>query len=352
MVMLKASNTDTFAGVFTRLRRTLLGCLLLLPLALSTQAADNDKYIISGASGKLGELTVKELLKRGVPAKNLILVSRTPDKLVEYAKQGASVRFGDLTKPESLPAAYAGGTRMLLISIGLGGTTPRPELHKRGFDAAVKAGVKYIAYTSFIGADTGTSGLALDHRQSEEALKASGAKWTMLRNGLYADRVVQQAVEMVKTGRAVVSPNDPKSASVTREDCAAAAAGALLNPKFENKAFDITGPALFNTADIAATASAITGKKIEVVTQADDAGNANQPGPNGPPPSAGPGNPSAGGPSAGALGAGPPPAGGMGGGMMVPATVTNAVQELSGRPATGLRTLLEADKTELMAAAK
>src|SRR5690348_17181333 len=98
-------------------------CWLLLTAAPACMAAAppaaQDKIIISGASGQLGELTIKELLRRGVAAQNLILVSRTPDDLQEYAKLGASVRYGDFYKPESLPAAFAGGTRMLLISIGL-----------------------------------------------------------------------------------------------------------------------------------------------------------------------------------------------------------------------------------------
>lgn len=320
-------------AIMTIARRTLLAALCMAPLGLLAQSTTNEKIIVSGASGQLGELTVKELLRRGVQAKNLILVSRTPEKLDQYAKLGAAVRFGDLTKPESLPGAYASGTRMLLISIS-GGSNPRPPLHKAGFDAAVKAGVKHIVYTSFIGADTGTSNLAVDHRQSEEALKASGAKWTMLRNGLYADRVVQQAIEMVRTGQVTVTPNEAKSAPVTREDCAAAAAGALLNAKFENTAFDITGPALFDRRDIAAAASAITGKRIEVIEQAAA-------------PITTPPNPSAGTPPQAA------PAAGMGGGgMMTPAIATNAVAELSGRPATGLRAILETNKEQLLAAAK
>jgi hypothetical protein len=40
----------------------------------------------------------------------------------------------------------------------------------------------------------------------------------------------------------------------------------------------------------------------------------------------------------------------MGGGMMTPAIATNAVAELSGRPATGLRALLEANRDKLIAA--
>ena len=72
---------------------------------------------------------------------------------------------------------------MLMISVGFGLKDPRPVLHKRAFDAAVKAGVNHIVYTSFIGADTETTPVAQDHRLSEESLRASGAKWTILRNG-------------------------------------------------------------------------------------------------------------------------------------------------------------------------
>ncbi len=48
-----------------------------------------DKIIVSGASGQLGDLVVKGLLAKGVPAKNLILVSRNTQGLEDYVKQGA-----------------------------------------------------------------------------------------------------------------------------------------------------------------------------------------------------------------------------------------------------------------------
>lgn len=89
---------------------------------------------------------------------------------------------------------------MLLISIGGASPTPRPLAHKAGFDAAVKAGAKHIAYTSFLGADMGATPLNAEHQQTENYLKASGAKWTILRNGFYADLNLSAAIAMVKTG--------------------------------------------------------------------------------------------------------------------------------------------------------
>lgn len=316
------------------MRRTLLAilglvCMLAFAAPSLRAAGKPDRIIVSGASGQLGELVVKELLRRGVDPKNLILVSRTPDELAEYAKMGAAVRYADLYKPETLANAYVGGTRMLLISIGPG-PIPRPQAHKAGFDAAVKAGVKHIVYTSFIGADKGESPVAAEHQETENYLRASGAKWTMLRNGFYADIYVSAAVEMARTGRTTVRPNERKSAPVTRADCAAAAAGTLLDPSLsENRAFNITGPELYDRGDVAKAVSAMTGKKIEVTEAAEQA-----PGPSGLP----------GGPVDAAGPVGPP--------LTTPSVVSDAVIKLAGHPATGLKALLEANKEQILAAAK
>ena len=302
-------------------RRTCAMALLAFGAALSAapsgaQAATNDKIIISGASGQLGGLTVKALLAKGVPAKNLILVSRTPDTLAGYAKLGAVTRFGDFSKPESLPAAYAGGTRMLLISIG-GGAGPRPEAHKRAIDAAVKAGVKQIAYTSWIAISKGdTTGLAVDHLATEELLKKSGVAYTFLRNSIYMDVLVPQAAKAVADGRVTLPATEFKLGYVTREDCAAAAAAVLSTPGHDNKAYDITGPELIGQRELAEAVTAVTGKKVEVV----------------------PADPSA------------PPGRSFGGPSL--SFTSTAVADLTGRPAQSLRTLLAANKDKILGAGK
>jgi NAD(P)H dehydrogenase (quinone) len=278
----------------------------------TANAATQDKIIVSGASGQLGGLVVKGLLARGVPAKNLILVSRTPDTLAEYAKQGAAVRFGDFEKPESLAAAYAGGTRMLLISVGFS-KVPRPEMHRRAIDAAKAAGVKQIAYTSWIALSKGdVSGLGADHSATEEILKKSGVAYTFLRNSIYQDAVLASAAKMVAEGKVTAVPNENKIGYVTREDCAAAAAAVLSTPGHDNKAYDITGPELVGQAELAVAASAASGKPVQVV----------QPEPGAPPPRA------FGGPAA--------------------SIVSGDVQKLTGRAPTSIKAFLEANKAKLL----
>jgi NAD(P)H dehydrogenase (quinone) len=237
--------------------------LLLSPLGVLAQ----EKIIISGASGQLGSLVIEELLARKVAPEDLILVSRTPttDHLQAYAARGASVRFGDFTEPASLDTAYAGGTRMLLISINGGGGS-RPELHKAAIDAAVRAGVKHIAYTSYVNADKNeTSTLAIDHLRTERILQESGVAWTLLRNQIYANGLVDQAIQIVRDGGLVTHTPDARVAYVTREDCAAAAAAVLTTPGHENRAYNITGPDSIGPRELVALATELSGKRVELM---------------------------------------------------------------------------------------
>jgi NAD(P)H dehydrogenase (quinone) len=308
---------------------------LLVLLGLAQVSAAQDKIIVSGASGQLGGLVIEALLKRKVAPANLILVSRTPDTLKAYAARGASVRFGDFTQPESLAAAYQGGTRMLLISIN-GGGGERPELHKTAIDAAVGAGVKQIAYTSYVNADRFTTSIiAGDHRRTERYLEESGVAWTFLRNQIYANGLPDQAAQIVRDGRLVTSTPDARVAYVTREDCAAAAAAVLTTPGHENMAYNITGPDAIGPAELVALASEISGKKVELVAL-DELAYRQFLLDNGTPESA----------INGALSFANELDSPF---LREPST---AVADLTGRPPTSVRSLLLAEKAKLVAAAK
>jgi NAD(P)H dehydrogenase (quinone) len=297
-------------------RRELLelaAAAVLLGRATAALAAGHDKIIISGASGKLGALAVKDLLASGVAAQNLILVSRTPDTLAAYAKLGASTRFGDFAKPESLSAAYAGGTRLLLISIGPG-AVPRPVAHGHAIDAAKAAGVKQIAYTSWLGISKGdTQGIAVDHVATEALLRNSGVAYTFLRNSLYMENVLPQAVKMVSERKATLPNGEILIGYVTRGDCAAAAAAAVSTPGHDNKSYDITGPELIGVRQIAAAVTAATGKPITLVP-ADSGALAPR---------------------------------GFGGPAL--AFISTAVADLTGRPATSVKAFLAENRSKLLA---
>ncbi len=241
--------------------------ILVTLLGLAEAVTAQDKIIVSGASGQLGALVIEALLARQVDPKDLILVSRTPDTdaLKSYAAQGASVRYGDFTEPASLDAAYRGGTRMLLISVNGGGGS-RPMLHKAAIDAAARAGVKQIAYTSYVNADQFKSSMiAGDHLRTEQFLRESGVPWTLLRNQIYANGLVDQAAQAIREGQLVTFTPEARVAYVTREDCAAAAAAVLTTPGQEYKAYNITGPEAIGPRELASLASDVSGKRVELV---------------------------------------------------------------------------------------
>ena len=283
------------------------------------QAIDpQPRIVVSGASGQLGGLVVEELLDRGIRPENLILVSRTPLELERYAALGASTRFGDFLQPESLDSAYEGGERLLLISLNSNNRDPRvparrADLHQVAIDAAADAGIEHIVYTSFVDADNNVSPIAVAHRATEAALRASGITWTFLRNQWYASRLIGEAVRMVAERRALVLPGDPGTAFVTREDCAAAAAAALMNMGHENRVYEITGPALIRMSELASIAREITDVEIEVR----EAGPEDE------------------------VRAAPPSGG----------TLSTHFREITGEPGTTARDLLEANRSALLAAA-
>ena len=227
--------------------------------------------IVTGANGSFGRAAANRLIDR-VPRGELILTSRTPQKLADFAARGAQVRFADFDDPASLRTAFAGGTKMLLISTARVGT--RVGQHKNAIDAAVGAGVKHIAYTSVLNAHRPDNPaiVKLDHRATEEHIERSGASWTFLRDSQYAEAIALAMVPpALAMGRKPENAGEGRVAFVSRDDCVACATEVLLQSGHENKAYDITGPELLSIPQALKMASDIAGKPI-VVEPVDDEG--------------------------------------------------------------------------------
>jgi NAD(P)H dehydrogenase (quinone) len=239
----------------------------------TTFAADEkdqaaDKVVISGASGGLAGEAIEALLGRGVAVERLILVTRSPEKLASFAERGAEVRTGDFTRPESLPAAFAGGRQLLLISTNSG---DRVAQHTAAIGAARRAGIRHIVYTSWINSVQGNpAAVTNDHVATEEALRKSGVAYTILRNQRYAEGLLPTAAQALATGLLVTNSGRGKWAPVARRDCAAAAAAVLATSGHEGRTYDITGPDLISERDFAALLTEITGKSVRVA-DVDDA---------------------------------------------------------------------------------
>jgi NAD(P)H dehydrogenase (quinone) len=231
--------------------------------------ATADKIVISGASGGLASETISALLGRGVAPEKLILVTRTPEKLSSLQERGAEVRAGDFNKPDSLPGAFAGGRALFLISTNGGGD--RVAQHSAAINAARRAGIKHIVYTSWINAIDGNPAVvSKDHRATEDALRRSGVPYTILRNQRYSDGLVAEASKAVGAGVLITNAGLGKWAPVARRDCAEAAAVVLTTSGHEGRTYDITGPDLISERDFASIVSGISGRSVRVA-DVDDA---------------------------------------------------------------------------------
>ena len=224
--------------------------------------------VITGASGQLGRSTAELVLGR-VPASEVILTTRHPEEISDLAERGAEVREADFERPEALVGAFEGGEKLLLVSTDAVGA--RVAHHRAAIEAAGKAGVRHVIYTSYLNpVEDNPAPVTADHRETEKALRESGLAWTALRNGLYAEYQVPTGAQAVATGRLVHNNGDGETAYVSREDCAAAAAAVLSTEGHEGEVYDITGPLPLGQNDVAALLSGLSGRPVEAVAVDDE----------------------------------------------------------------------------------
>jgi NAD(P)H dehydrogenase (quinone) len=227
------------------------------------------RLIVTGASGRLGR-QVAELVAQRVTPHELVLVTRNPGALASFATRGISVRHGDFADPPSLRAAFAGGTRLLLVSTT--DLTQRTAEHMAAIAAARAAGIGHVIYTSGLEpAPPNPAVVAPSHFATEQALVRCGSRWTVLRNSLYADYQLPEAERAIAAGRFAHNRGTGTVAYVAREDCAAVAAAVLVQGGHAGAAYDITGPESFGAGELAALYGELGQCDVTPITQDDEA---------------------------------------------------------------------------------
>jgi NAD(P)H dehydrogenase (quinone) len=215
--------------------------------------------VVSGAAGHLGRLVVAELLER-VPAERIVAATRTPDDLHDLAARGVQIRVADFDEPDTLPAAFDGADRLLLISTDAVGR--RVPQHKAAVEAAVTAGVGHLIYTSVLHADSTHLRLAADHKATEEIIAATGLPHTFLRNSWYTDMYEQRARTAAETGVLVGAAAHGRVASASWADYAAAAAAVLTVDGIPNTAYELSGDTAWSFPELAAEVAKIAGRPV------------------------------------------------------------------------------------------
>jgi NAD(P)H dehydrogenase (quinone) len=211
---------------------------------------------ITGATGQLGRLIVARL-KAKAPAEQIVALVRSPAKAADL---GVPAREADYVRPETLGAALAGIDTLLLISSSEIGQ--RAVQHRNVIEAAKKAGVKRIVYTSLLHADTSPLSLAPEHRDTEDALKAAGIPFTILRNGWYTENYTGSVQGALTGGAFIGSAGEGRISSAARADYAEAAATVLTSAGHEGKTYELAGDEAYTLTDLATEMSRQSGKAI------------------------------------------------------------------------------------------
>ncbi len=218
--------------------------------------------LITGAAGKTGLATARQLAAADVPFSALI---RNPEKAGPLEELGADVVCGDIGDEEFLAKALAGITQTFLI---MPNGEEQLRLEKQFTDAAAQAGVQHLAYLSSIeSVPENLNPITQMHVAAEEHIRKSGMAWTMIRPSFFmqifegsAARIREQNQIVMPAGRGTIATTDLR-------DVAEVMLHVFTEPGHENKSYDLTGPELLTFAEVAQCFSEVLGRKIEYVDQ-------------------------------------------------------------------------------------
>jgi NAD(P)H dehydrogenase (quinone) len=232
----------------------------------------SDTILVTGAAGQLGQRVLHHLLETyKVPASRIIAATRDPSKLADLAAKGVATRKADFDDAAGLVSAFEGAGTVLIISTdALAVPGQRLKQHTAAVDAAKKAGVKQLAYTSMPSPDKSLVTFAPDHLGTENAIKASGISYTILRDAWYFDNYMMGLPHSLAVGKWYTATGGGRTSNISRNDCALAIAAALASDTTDNAIYTLTGSTSLTIEDVASVVSKITGRPLEVVQVNDE----------------------------------------------------------------------------------
>jgi NAD(P)H dehydrogenase (quinone) len=217
--------------------------------------------LVTGATGHLGSAILDFLLPQ-LPASQLVGLVRDEQKAAQFTEKGIQVRFGSYDDPASLSQAMHGIDKVLLIA----GTDEarRVQQHQHVVEAAQRAGVRWLGYTSRTLKDRATMANQLmeGHFQTEDIIKASGLAYSLFRNVLYMDALPQFVGEQV-FDRGIYLPAGQGSVPFAlRREMGEAIANVLAADGPAKPVYHLTGSTSYSFADVAAVLTELAGKAV------------------------------------------------------------------------------------------
>jgi NAD(P)H dehydrogenase (quinone) len=216
--------------------------------------------VVTATSGHLGRLIVTDLLDRGIPATDIVAGARKPEAIADLADAGVRTTRIDYDDPATIEAAISTGDTFVLIS---GAFTPdRNRQHADAVAAATRAGAGHIVYTSGLRASESPSPIAASHAPTEDAVRASGLPFTILRNGWYTENYAANIPTARETGVLLASVSEGRVASASRRDFASAVGAVVTSEGHLGQTYELSGDVAWTYDDLAAALSEVLGRDV------------------------------------------------------------------------------------------
>ncbi|TKI05980.1 NmrA family NAD(P)-binding protein [Martelella alba] len=233
------------------------------------------KYVITGCDGQLGGRVAENMLSNVNP-RNLIFTCPDPKRLpaetvAKWNRLGIEICTADYDKPEQMWKVFKGADRIFIVSGVLIGEK-RVQQHRNVINAAVKAGLKHITYTSFLGATDPRYAhvyVTPDHTATEEYLQHiaadSGIEYNVMRNNLYMENYLTTSVmlALLSGNKWYTTAGEGKGTFISKDDSALAATVLLLGAGQKNTAYNITGKQAISQREICQLISEASGIPLQ-----------------------------------------------------------------------------------------
>lgn len=204
--------------------------------------------VVTGATGAVGRLVVAGLREAGMPVR---AVSRHPRRA--SLPQEAEVVFGDLDAPATLEPAFDGARQLVLIAA--------PDTVEGIVARARLAGIEHVVVVSSAAVTAGYD--TTYNMVVEEAVKASGLEWTIVRPGEFATNALRIWGPSIMADRRVVEPfPDQIGHPIHEADIADVVLADLLDSHRRGRVDTIVGPDVLTKREQVATIAATIGEPI------------------------------------------------------------------------------------------